>query len=143
MPFYPDSPQPDPKKEKEEGSHFFGVPMKTSAFTFEEIEKMRSAVMEHDRNRPPNVFDISKPPVEPYEYREFPKTLYLHEKCKAPFDRERVPVNGGAPYSEHVPAKFVTKTVTTKTELERSLKQGWQEKPPVFHKVETEEPIPA
>ena len=132
MPFYPDSPQPDLKKEKAEGSHFFGVPMKANTFTFAEIEKMRSAVMEHDRNRPPNVFDLSKPPVEPYEFREFPKILYLHKQCRPAFNRDRVPVNGGAPFTEHIPAHLVTKVVHNKSELELALKQGWNEKPPLF-----------
>ena len=49
-------------------------------FTQEEIEKMRTFVLQHDSNMGKiRDFDLNNPPKMPYRHQEYPKMLYDHQ----------------------------------------------------------------
>lgn len=52
--------------------------MSASTFTFEEVERMRKAIIEHDKENMPRNFDLNNPPKVPYRHQEFPKVVYMH-----------------------------------------------------------------
>ena len=100
----------------------------------EEIDKLRAYLHQQDKRMQPNVFDLSKPPTEPYVYRKFPHTIYNEAKSSpARIIRREMIVNNRVVESEtHVPAKIVSKTVNDEKELAKALKDGWSETPPAF-----------
>jgi hypothetical protein len=53
----------------------------TPTMSHEQIEALREFLLLHDRNSSQNVFDLSKPPKEPYDRRgkDYPKMVYGHE----------------------------------------------------------------
>lgn len=103
-------------------------------FTNEQFEQLRTMLLQHDRMNKAQTFDLSKPPVEPYQYREFPKLVYLHEKCAAP----KLGVKKTASGDEQIliPAKYETRKVNNKAELEKALKAGWKEEAPFWPQEE-------
>ena len=69
--------------------------------TFEEIEKMRAIVAQHDQQArgPQQEFDLNKPPQVPYQYQEFPRVMFDHEtkqmkKAHSPEDMEEAMKHG-------------------------------------------------
>ena len=102
--------------------------MSTDQFTPEEIEKMRSIVLASDQKRVPNTFDPNNPPKVRYTHQEFPKLVYDHDASKP--SSEKLVVKLGVEQVEHIPAKYVTKVVHNKAELEQALAGGWKEDAP-------------
>lgn len=51
-------------------------PPNTTTFTAAEIEKMRLFVMEHDKQKAANVFDLNNPPRSNYVHQPFPTMVY-------------------------------------------------------------------
>ena len=68
-----------------------------------EIERMRAMIAQHDQKTSVTEFDLNKPPVEPYVYQPFPKTVYH------PDGRNRI--------------------VRDEPEMEMALEAGWKLKP--------------
>jgi len=56
--------------------------MSDSQFSFEEIERMRAILAQHDQHARgvPREFDLNNPPTVPYVHQEFPKVMFHHEK---------------------------------------------------------------
>ena len=52
--------------------------MANRQFTDEEVQNMRMAIAQHERQGI-GEFDINNPPKKPYHFQEFPKTMYFHE----------------------------------------------------------------
>lgn len=71
-----------------------------------EIEKLREALIQHDRTQKP--FDINNPPPTNYRHQEFPRLVYKHGSTKTPF-----------------------KTVANEDELEKAIAAGFTKDPPV------------
>lgn len=103
-------------------------------FTAEEIEKMRSLVLAHDKEKNAvNVFDPNNPPKVPYSHKEFPKVVYDHKASKP--SRDKLVMQHGTEHVQHVPAKLATKNVNNQAELDAALAEGWELKPPVLEHV--------
>jgi hypothetical protein len=53
-----------------------------SNLSFEEIQKMRALVAEHDRTQQGGIkeFDLNNPPKAPYTHQEFPRLVYHQAK---------------------------------------------------------------
>lgn len=86
----------------------------STALSPAEIERLRQIVADHDRQHgPPKEFDLNRPPKEPYQYQEFPRMLYHHER------RE-------------------TRIVKSEYELALALEDGWRKE---AFLVEVPEPV--
>ena len=133
MPFYNEKPQADPRKEAEF--------MQQAQMSMEEVDRMRAILHEQDKRRVPNVFDLSKPPVVPYTFQKFPMTVYNPKGSTPPkiIRTEKAVENRLVVSETHVAARLQMKMVNSEKELEKALKDGWQEKPPVFDSVRTDE----
>jgi len=137
MPFYPSKPTINPKLEEKAQAEFYGLRSNMERFdpstlSFEELDTLRRVLLEADRKSQPNSFDLSKPPVVPYQFHKFPKMVYDHKASKPPSDKT---VRG--PYGEelrHTAAVYVTRTVKNEEELQEALSEGYREDPPTFHK---------
>ena len=106
----------------------------------EEAEQMRELLLKYEREKGPNVFDLSKPPTPPYVHKEFPKVVYDWSKSTAEFNEMRR-TEGGGMSSVYVPAKYVTKNVNDPEELAEALSAGWNEKPPVFEPTDNDDVV--
>ena len=103
-------------------------------FSAEEIEKMRSVVLAHDKqHNAVNVFDPNNPPKVPYTHKAFPTIVYDHKASKP--SRDKLVMQHGTEHVQHVPAHLATKTVNNQAELDEALKAGFQLKPPVLEHV--------
>ena len=78
-------PAMTPQQIREAERAIFGPPALEGAaggpadLTHAEIEKMRQLVNAHDREHNKiETIDINNPPKEPYQYREYPRMLYLN-----------------------------------------------------------------
>lgn len=147
MPFYRGRDPIDHKKERTEQAAMLNVPVPQSQqeeileqnqnqqYTQDQIEAMRRVVMESDKARSQNVFDLSKPNVMPYKYEPFPKMLYDHKRSKAPYWRERVvtiPGIGITKERELVPAELAYKIVDNEEQLKQALAEGYRKDAPRF-----------
>ena len=103
----------------------------TQRISAEEAENLREILLRYERDKGPNVFDLSKPPVEPYTYKAFPQVLYDHANSHRDSVAQTRDLLGNVK-SDYVPAKYATRTVNSTEELEAALAEGWQAKPPVF-----------
>lgn len=82
-------------------------PMTPEALTYEERVKMRRMLDQMDQKEASGAmkdFDLNKPPVPPYQYREFPFLMYNHEEKRTKAARDHV-------------------------ERERMIAEGWSESP--------------
>ena len=103
----------------------------------EEADRLREMLLKYDRDRPPNVFDLSKPPVKSYTHQAFPKVVYNHEASVPEHVIKKKDLLNNA-YQQLEPAKLVTKNVNSSEELADELEQGWSTKPPVFDQGEAD-----
>jgi hypothetical protein len=74
-------------QQKEQLAAIYGVSphqsyMPTTNLSFEEVQKMRALVAEHDRTQQGGIkeFDLNNPPKTPYTHQEFPRLVYHHGK---------------------------------------------------------------
>jgi hypothetical protein len=104
--------------------------MSASPLNYQEAERLRELLSNHDRANKPREFDLAHPPVAPYEFRKFPKMVYDHSKAQPARDEVRASKDG--PMSFHVPAMLGEKIVNNEKELEKAIKAGFQEQPPTF-----------
>jgi hypothetical protein len=81
-----------------------------------EIEKLREALIQHDRSARP--FDINNPPPTNYRHQEYPRLVYKHGSQKTPH-----------------------KAVNSEEELNAALKTGFVKHPPTEVHVEEEEEL--
>lgn len=51
-------------------------PIDISNLSADQIEALRAVLLHADSKRSENVFDLSKPPKQPYTHQEFPAMLY-------------------------------------------------------------------
>ncbi len=103
----------------------------------DEAEKLREMLLQYDRDRVPNVFDLSNPPTKPYKHQEFPKIVYDHAKSVKEHADTTKDVLGNVQVVA-VPHFYATKTVASQEELDAALDAGYSETPPTFedHKEE-------
>lgn len=80
-----------------------------------EIEKIREALIQHDRSAKP--FDINNPPPANYRHQEYPRLVYKTQRD----------------------GKQVNKAVHSDEELDVALKAGFSKQPPVAVKTEEDE----
>ena len=69
-----------PQQKREAEAAIYGLqepayPMSNDLSTAE-IERMRAMIAQHEQKTSVTEFDLNKPPVEPYVYQPFPKTVY-------------------------------------------------------------------
>ena len=75
------------------------------SISHEDAEKMRQILAEHDRAEPPRTFDLAKPPVEPYVYREFPRFVFGPEgKTRVVHDAAELKRAAASGYEPNPPA---------------------------------------
>lgn len=110
------------KRQQEAAIYGLGLPTRNTAthnsmdlsqFTSAEIEKLRSALLQHDSATKPKDFDLNNPPKEPYRYQAFPRLIY-----------------------DHVARKH--KPVHSEEELDAHLAKGWSKEPYPAEVEETE-----
>lgn len=108
------------------------------ALSLAEADRLRELLFAHDRQQSSNVFDLSKPPVVPYQHKKFPVTVYNHESSEPPaIELRRYP--DGREDEVHVGAKLVTRVVRDEEELSAAVAEGWALDVPTFDVGEAEE----
>lgn len=79
----------------------YGVNDMTQGLSFEEIERMRRIIIEHDAaEKPVETFDLNNPPRKPYKFQKFPMLVYSGKQ---------------------------TTTVRSEDELADALENGWSQ----------------
>lgn len=141
MPFFTAELPIDKKKEAEFKASLYGVQMNPLDNLSEaQVEAFRNIVIEHDKKHVNNNFDISKPPVVPYVFREFPKTLYKHDQC-LPSRTQTKRTQLGGEELQFLPPEFKTRMAHNAAEVQSLIEQGWQVEAPVFGEQEEAEPV--
>lgn len=132
MPFFSEKPPVNRKKQAEFFTQAFGRKEQMPELTAAEVQRMRELVAAHDKSaKKERITDLSKPPVEPYRYRPFPKVLYNHAES-TPTRHEKVAKHGGVVEDVTHHVHYATITVHDQEELEAALADGYSEKPPVW-----------
>jgi hypothetical protein len=105
------------QQQREQLAACYGVPM-PQELSYEEVERMRQIIAQHDSQRQPmQTIDLNNPPRQPYRFQKFPMMLY----------------------GPTVGARMI---VHSEDALESALAEGWQQEAPVTL-GEREEPLSA
>jgi hypothetical protein len=111
-----------PQQKREQEAAIYGLrpinPMDLSQITQEDLEKMRSIVLQHDSQNKIKEFDLNNPPKEAYKHQEFPRCIYHHKKG-------------------------ISKVVPTQEELDAHTAKGWAKEPPPPADADGEDVDPA
>lgn len=131
------------KQQQEQLAACYGVSMSTQQFSDAEVERMRQILASHDSQaKKSTIHDLNNPPKEQYRFQKFPMMVYDLQGSYPSRDEERPKSNSLGFETVHVPAKVISKVVSSDQELESSINLGWSIEAPSFTE-EREEPLSA